>query len=197
MLSDPDIRDALAIARLRRPGLESYRLPILAELLAIPDFDHHDPGADSLACAHVLLTLAAESSSTHFDELWQEVLDQRALARRRARSYTPNVRAGDLPAANPDADPTHAMYGQVVCFSGELPGMDRKAARELVAGLGAHLSLNVTKKTTILVVGDLDPATLRAGESYSKKMRRALELAQAGQAIELMFAGDFLALVEA
>ena len=197
-LIDLEFIDMLAVARIRISGLENYRLSTVSEHLELPDFTHHDAGDDSRACAEIALALAAHAETASIDALWQFVLDYRAepKATRNASWYGQTVNKGDLPQANPDADATHPLFGHVACFSGALPGMSRDSARTAAAENGATIDLGVTKKTTILVVGDFDPTTLRTGAILSTKVQKALSLAEWGQPIDVMVASDFLALVE-
>ena len=51
---------------------------------------------------------------------------------------------------------------------------------------------NTTKRTNVLVIGEMDPARLRPGMSLSGKARKAALLQEAGQDIELMTEADFL-----
>ncbi|MFT4051594.1 MAG: hypothetical protein QM677_04995 [Microbacterium sp.] len=91
---------------------------------------------------------------------------------------------------------SHPLYGHVVCFSGAVPTMSRDTARAVAAEHGAAIDLSVTRKTTILVVGDLDPTTLRPGATLSSKIEKAITLAEKGQPVEVMTAADFLTLVD-
>lgn len=83
----------------------------------------------------------------------------------------------------------------MVCFSGDLDGFTRSEAQRIVADFGATVGGNVTKKTTLVVMGQFDPATLRAGDSLSSKVQRAIELASAGQRIEVIDEQTFVELV--
>jgi DNA polymerase-3 subunit epsilon len=51
---------------------------------------------------------------------------------------------------------------------------------------------NTTKRTNVLVVGDINPAVLRPGSNVTGKARTAFELQDKGQAIEVMTEDDFL-----
>lgn len=97
-----------------------------------------------------------------------------------------------LPDVSPDADPEGPLYGRVVVFTGSLMAMPRQDAMTLTAHVGGIPEKNTTKRTNVLVVGDLNPAVLRPGENLSGKARRAFELQDAGQEIEVMTEVDFL-----
>lgn len=196
LTSSLDFIDMLAVARLHFSELENHKLTTVAEHIGLPAFEHHDPGADARAAAQIALALANERQAPSIETVWQEVLAHRA-ARKAARGrWSDYTRKDDLPDANPDADPTHPLHGHTVCFSGGLPGMSRDDARTLAAWHGASLSLSVTKSTTILVVGEFDPATLKPGAKFSSKVQKALTLAEKGQPIEIMTGAEFIATTE-
>ena len=73
--------------------------------------------------------------------------------------------------------------------------MTRNQAFEILAEIGAEAQDNVRKDTDVLVVADLDPTRLRPGTNLSGKMRRAAELQEGGQQIEIMAGFDFLAVL--
>ena len=52
-----------------------------------------------------------------------------------------------------DADSSHPFYGQTMVFTGAI-ATPREEAWAAVAALGATPAKNVTKATTILVIGD-------------------------------------------
>ena len=55
-----------------------------------------------------------------------------------------------------EIDDDNPIYGLSVCFTGTLEKMDRRAALQMVANLGGIPSNSVTKKTNLLVLGDVD-----------------------------------------
>ncbi|MDN5601114.1 MAG: hypothetical protein L0G52_11330, partial [Brachybacterium sp.] len=61
----------------------------------------------------------------------------------------------------------------------------REEAHALVEYFGGVCQASVTKKTTILVSGDLDPRTFRPGATLSRKLQKAMDLAETGQRIEI------------
>jgi DNA polymerase-3 subunit epsilon len=183
--------DALALVRVH-VELDGYRLSRVAEHFGIPDFAHHEAGADSRACAQITLRIAIESGATSTLELW-ELAERAKKPRARSRTYP---KAVDLPTASADADPGHPLFGEVVCFSGDLDSHTRSAAQGIVASFGATVSSSVTKKTSLVVMGGFDPATLRAGATLSMKVQKAMELAIKGQVIEIITESTFLELID-
>lgn len=87
------------------------------------------------------------------------------------------------------AEPTTegALTGQVVVFTGKLVQMNRSEAQKLVVRLGGAAGSSVTKQTTLVVVG----GDGLVAEKPSSKLKRALKLKEAGQALELISEADF------
>ncbi|OII36073.1 hypothetical protein BIU98_00545 [Curtobacterium sp. MMLR14_010] len=195
LVEGPDPRltflDALAVVR-HHCNLPSHRLPLVVEHFKLPDFHHHEAGADSLACALITLRIADERGIDTVDELWATVPVRPKNGVRAGRQYQ---RKADLPQPAAEADPTHPLFGEVVCFSGDLDSYTRTEAQILVASFGAVVSGNVTKKTTLVVMGGFDPATLRPGTTLSGKVQRAKDLAAGGQPIEIVTEQTFLEIV--
>lgn len=73
------------------------------------------------------------------------------------------------------------LSGQTVVFTGLMQQLERGQAEHLVELAGGVLAANVTRKTTLLVVGKPDHRTLQAGRQISTKQARAEELKAAGQ----------------
>jgi DNA polymerase-3 subunit epsilon len=144
------------------------------------EFRHHDALEDAKAAGHVLLAAIRE---TQLDvEAWQRRVSQPIdLA---AGSYAAGVRR--------DGDPEGDLYGEVVVFTGVLE-LPRSAAADLAASLGCRVDSGVTKRTTILVVGDQDARHL-AGHDKSSKHRKAEQLVAAGQRIRIIRETDFRSL---
>jgi DNA polymerase-3 subunit epsilon len=92
-----------------------------------------------------------------------------------------------------DGNPQGVFYGETMVFTGALE-IPRWQAAEMAAKIGCVVGEGVTKKTTILVVGDQDTRNL-AGHEKSSKHRKAEKLMQEGQAIRILRESDFKALV--
>ena len=93
--------------------------------------------------------------------------------------------------ANAQADPRHPLYGQTVVFTGNL-GIPRPQAKERAARLGAQPASSVTRRTTVLVVGDGFVASDLRNGRVTGKARRVLELHERGQEIEVLSEAEFL-----
>lgn len=163
--------------------LPSYRLPFVADALGVHLSDHHDPGADSYAVAEILPRLAAVLEVADLEELI-------AITQAAPRSTNSPLPTTDQP--DPDASPDHPLWGRVVVFTGALSSMTRRLAHEECIRAGALPEKSVTKRTNVVVIGDLDPARLVPGDTTSQKAQKAFKLREAGQDIEVMTEYDFL-----
>jgi DNA polymerase-3 subunit epsilon len=77
-------------------------------------------------------------------------------------------------------------------FTGALKSRTRQQAWNDVAKVGGIPEKDVSSRTKILVVGDLNPAVLTPGATTSGKAARAFALQSKGQDIEVMTEDDFV-----
>lgn len=176
-------------------SLPSYALPYVASELGVRLENHHDAGADAVACAQVAIELCKRSGVSSLNELlekakvrWGEIAYGEIIG-----SVAKQVRR-KLPEPSADASPDHILFGKYVCLTGTLPGgVVRREALERIALCGGIPQDGVNLSTNILVVGDLNPQSLVRDEELTTKMRKALNLQQNGQAIEFISGYDFLA----
>jgi DNA polymerase-3 subunit epsilon len=135
------------------------------------NFNHHDALEDAKAAGNILI---AAMTHTGLD------LDAWLTRVREPIDLQPSTREG-----NPDG----ALCGEVIVFTGAL-AIPRRQAAEIAAGMGCEVGAGVTKRTTLLVVGDQDVQRL-AGHEKSGKHRKAEQLIQAGQPIRILRETDF------
>ncbi len=81
------------------------------------------------------------------------------------------------------------LHGEVVAFTGALSMLRREAA-DAASAAGCEVDSGVTKRTTLLVVGDQDIRKL-AGQEKSAKQRKAEKLISNGQCIRVIGESDF------
>ncbi|AEI94246.1 exonuclease domain-containing protein [Roseobacter litoralis] len=144
-------------------------------------FEHHNALEDAKASGVVLL---AAMNKSGFDlDRWLTRVTQ---------PIDPSSRDGRITR---DGNPDGALAGEVVVFTGALE-IPRREAADLAASIGCSVGASVTKKTTLLVVGDTDVARL-AGHAKSSKHRKAEDLAAKGVPIRIIRETDFRELVEA
>lgn len=144
------------------------------------EFLHHDALEDAKAAGHVLVAAIKKSSI----DLWGWL----------ERVNVPiNVALGGRPippaATKRVGNSEGWLHGEVVVFTGAL-SLPRHEAADLAAAAGCQVAGSVSKKVTILVVGDQDVERL-AGHEKSMKHRRAEELIASGAPIRIMRETDF------
>jgi len=147
-------------------------------------FSPHDALEDAKAAAHVLLAACLHSGLTV--EQWL------TRVRQPINSVDSATTQGKV-AIHREANTEGHLYSEVIAFTGRLC-MPRAEAADKASYAGCHVDPNVTKNTTILVVGDQDIRQL-AGHEKSSKHRKAEELIRHGQRLRIIQESDFLQLV--
>ncbi|KPN22242.1 MULTISPECIES: exonuclease domain-containing protein [Arthrobacter] len=219
-LAGPAYDYACTVVLSRRTySLPSHSLPFVAEAAGVPLEHHHDATADARACAGIMIDIVARSGAGSLAEYfalqglrpnhapaYRPGLDELSKATRDALERGTGTAAtagssfggwpseGVNPPPNPAAQPGHPLYGQTIVFTGNL-GMPRQNAKDRAAELGARPASNVTRATTVLVVGDgFEAGDLRNGR-VTGKARRVLELHERGQRIEVLSEAEFLQMI--
>ncbi|MCJ7858638.1 BRCT domain-containing protein [Corynebacterium kalidii] len=82
-----------------------------------------------------------------------------------------------VPEPNPAADANGPVFGQNVTVTGDFAPYEKGEVWDMIADAGATVGKNVTKKTTLLVIGEWG--------SVTSKEKRARELKEKGQDIAL------------
>ncbi|WP_434923259.1 exonuclease domain-containing protein (plasmid) [Glutamicibacter sp. PAEs-4] len=190
-----DFLCTLVMAR-KALALPSYRLPYVAASLGFSLENHHDSHADASAVVKIVNQFAQQENATNVHDLAQKIgvrMGSMGLGRYSGTAAQGSSSRGFTPVSvNTDADPAGYLYGRVVVFTGTLQSMTRNTARQECARVGAIPEENTTKRTNVLVVGDIDPSVLRPGSNLTGKTRKAFELQDKGQQIEVMTEDDFL-----
>jgi len=176
----PEIRaqwiDSVQIARNAWPELKGnggHGLANLKTHLGLR-FEHHNAEEDARAAAEVVL-LAESITGENFSN----------LASSKKQKYQKSFAIS--------GNQNGPLFGHIVCFTGKLT-MSRVEAATFAAGAGITVKTNVSKKVTLLVVGDQDISTL-AGHDKSSKHRRAEELQLEGHEIKILGESEFLKLI--
>ncbi len=141
------------------------------------DFRHHDALEDAKAATHILLAATKESG-----------LDINGWLKRVHQPIDPAASSSGS-AIKREGNPEGTLYGEVLVFTGTLE-ISRREAADLAATIGCQVASGVTKKTTLLVVGDQDIKKL-AGHERSSKHRKAEELIEKGVPIRILKESDF------
>jgi DNA polymerase III subunit epsilon len=155
-----------------------YGLVDLSERFGI-DFVHHDASEDARAAGLIVLRAIADTGLSIVDWLIRASEPITATSGRERISLAGN-RDGPL-------------SGEIIAFTGALATPRREAA-ELAAAAGCTVAPGVTKKTTILIIGDQDVRVLN-GYDKSAKHRKAEGLISEGVPLRIIGEADFRALV--
>lgn len=144
-------------------------------------FKHHDALEDAKAAGHILLAASKESELGIED--WLKRINQ---------PIDPtNISTGAT--IKRKGNPEGSLYGGVIVFTGALE-IPRRDAANMASKIGCQVGAGVTKKTTILVVGDQDVSKL-AGHEKSSKHRKAEQLISKGTPIRILRETDFKEMV--
>lgn len=143
-------------------------------------FTHHNAEEDARAAGEVLIHAIAKTGIAV-----EEWLD---------RAVGP-IDLSFIPSSKiaMDGNPDGSLFGEVLVFTGEL-AMSRRVAAEVAARAGCQVASAVTKKTTLLVVGDQDIRML-VGHEKSAKHRRVEQLIAKGVDIRILGESDFIQLI--
>ncbi len=151
-----------------------YGLASLANHLGI-QYKPHDALEDARCAGEILLRAVAESGITA--EEWLHRVEKPIHASRSRRE------------CNPDGP----LHGEVSVFTGAL-SLTRADATDMALAAGCDVDDTVTRRTTLLVVGNQDARKLCGHEKRSKH-RKAEVLTAAGQNIRIITEEDFRRLI--
>ena len=173
--------DVCAVAQLVWPHLweRGFALDQVAAYLGL-GLVHHEAEEDARVAGEVLRVALAETG-----------IPLQELPRR--------IRRGNVKAVPPREYPPcpcatgGPLAGQVVVFTGDL-AIPRGRAEMLALRAGATIATGVTKRTTIVVYGEVDPDVSPGGKSG--KLCRAEALLAAGRPIRIVDSAQFMALVD-
>ena len=160
------------------------------------EFKHHDALEDARAAAEIILRASEHSG-----------LDVKGWL---ARVKKPIVPRGSTGSRYPkrvrlDGDPSGALYGETVLFTGRLT-IPRPAAADLAAAIGCNVVDGASKKVTMLVDGTQpregwardrhqDEGDSADTDHLSGKHRKVLELIERGSDIKVLSEKGFFQLV--
>jgi len=156
------------------------------------EFKHHDALEDAKACGHVLLHALKESQISLEDWLVRVEKPINPSASRSQESIKSASRSQE--SIKRDGNPDGPLFGELAVFTGSLT-IKRSDAADAASEMGIKVTPSVTKKTTLLIVGDQDVTKL-AGHDKSSKHRKAEDLIKKGQPIRILRESDFRVMLE-
>lgn len=156
-----------------------YGLGNVAQYLDI-SYQAHDALEDA-RCAGIVLLRAMQEAGKSLDDLFSFVEQP--------------IWAQPLKKIHREANSEGELSGEVLVFTGSL-FIPRSQAADMAASLGCSVDTGVTKRTTILVVGNQDIRHLGGKDKSSKHIKAETLIAQ-GQPIRILCEDDFASLVKA
>lgn len=156
-----------------------YGLAKVCQLIGY-DFKHHDALEDAKAAGQIVIAAINKSGLTIDD--WLSRVNQPIIP---GTSSSAHITL--------EGNPEGPLFGSVIVFTGSLQ-IPRREAASLAANLGCKVDSGVTKKTTLLVVGDQDVSKF-GGKDKSSKHLKAEQLIQQGCSIRILKESDFKELV--
>lgn len=190
-----DFLCTMVLAR-RAYRLPSYRLPFVAAECDVDLGQHHQAISDARCAALIASGMARKQGAQTLTDLADSFSVR--IGHMAPSHYSGSVRrslgghALIRADANPDADPDHAFYGRVIVFTGALMSRTRQMAWDDVIKIGGIPEPSVTKRTNVLVLGDINPVVLAPGMVTTGKAAKVFALQDKGQEIEVMTEDDFL-----
>lgn len=198
----PTIVDTVEVSRRFFEGLPNYKLPTVCAACEVPDWSQHGALEDARATARLLARLDELSGGLLARDLFKGsvVLEPGWTGRKPSGRSTPRKtlatlakRMGSTPVPTTKAPP---LQGEIAVFTGGI-GIARDEAIRAAEMLGCEVRPGVTKKTSIVVVGDPDVGRMFGrGAGITGKHRKALDLAESGQRLRILTESEFMRLAE-
>jgi DNA polymerase-3 subunit epsilon len=163
-----------------------YGLANLAQAFGIV-FKHHDAAEDARAAGLLMLRAMADGGETL--QQWVDEIGYESTVSTAPRRIKPAF-AGKFARQGVGSGP---LAGETIVFTGSLQ-ISRGDAAEEAALAGCNVADSITKKTTILVVGDQD-LRLTRGQEKSSKQRKAEAMIANGATIRIVGESDFMLMV--
>ena len=160
-----------------RYGRKGYGLKNVATDLDI-SFEHHNALEDARAAAAIVLSACVAAE-----------MDIEGWLQRVNRPIFPS----SSESAGREGNAQGPLFGESLVFTGAL-AIARREASDMAAVAGCHVARNVSKKTTILVVGTQDKSKLK-GYEKSTKHRKVETLIKNGVEIQILSESDFAELI--
>lgn len=197
----------------RSPNLQlpSYSLLNVCDALGIHFDETHRAEADALACANVALRISELEGLNDIAELATSLLTRPGVVSGNSyRGISSNSNSKKYPSAmgkgkakeflaslsEDEMSYDDDFTGKEVIFTGKLNSIERQEAQEKVIRAGGSSGNNVTKKTSIVVVGAPYDSELRPDGTLSGKLKKVLDLREKGAEIRLITELEFLELFE-
>lgn len=168
-----------------------FRLPNIAAYLGI-DYKAHDALEDA-RCAGLVVVEALRLTGLSLEEMRRQLDGYRAPMHESGVTGVAKKRIYPQRVTR-EGNPAGVLHGQVVVFTGEL-AIERVAAADRAAAIGCAVEANVTRRTTLLVVGGANPRSF-AGAGKSSKLVKAEAMQARGHRIRILTESEFMGVME-
>lgn len=149
-------------------------------------FNHHHAGSDAQAAGMIFAKMQQEFGFEKLEELCPPT--DRGQRNKNSGVLVDQLVLDDLLERYGQS---RLLEGEHVVFTGTLKHGQRAAVQKLVAAIGGAADKNLTKKTTLLVVGIPNPHAWAEGSSASQKLLKATQLRDSGSPIEVISEEEF------
>lgn len=165
---------------------KGWNLKQICKQLQIPLINHHDALSDALAAADIFVH--AQKITGTLAHHW---LDEGRYSSIASANLALRATAAVKDIAPNENGP---LFGEVIVFTGVL-SMPRSVAATRAAAIGCAPANSVTKKTSILVIGEQELAIVRS-DGKSTKQIKAEDLIKNGQEIRILSERTFIELLK-
>ena len=156
------------------PEFKNHKLKTVCEKLDI-ELNHHNALSDARAAGTIISKAIIKNQVSSIEELY-------AQARKSGKPYpSSSVKM----AGNPEGP----LYGETIVLTGKINIRGKDTRQEIARALserGANIQNNISKKTTMLIVGGF-----QRGKTKSNKWLDAEDRISKGQELSILLAEDF------
>lgn len=181
-----DFIDTLRLSRILLKEMENHKLKTLANNLNLSKPGHR-------AIQDVLSTNDLYKTLNSINETEPNKLIE--FINRRKKNNSPAIDFSSITATTNEFDEEHQFYGKHFCFTGRMDVLTKAEASQIVANLGGINQNNVTAKTDILVLGNLEYQQTRFGKKSSKHLK-AEKMQNDDHHIEILTELSFLEIIQ-
>lgn len=189
-------------------NLPSYALPNVCYALGIEFEEIHRAENDAIACGKVAFEIAEAQEAEDLQNLAIGLGVRPGIMSSNSFRGTGRISQATYPSAlgkgaakafldslsEDDFEYDDDFVGREVIFTGTLSSMKREAAQQMVLKAGGTTGNNMTKKTSIVVVGPPYDSELKPGAALSGKLKKVMTLRESGAEIQLLDEIEFLKL---
>ena len=181
------------------PGLLSYNLASVAFRLGIEQEDYHNAEDDARVCAEIALKVFEKGNINNFSDLTELYRIVPGSMCSENKGYISSFSKKDsskildarkITGDSSKHDPDNLFYGKSIVFTGTLTSMPRKDAMKIIADIGGTPENDITSRTNFLIVGQQSCGVV-GRDGLSGKQKKAMQLLQKGQEIEILSEFDF------